>query len=35
MTEKQKMQGVLTQWNRGFGNVIGRDGKEYFCFTLM
>ena len=32
MTEKQKVQGVLTQWNRGFGTIIGRSGKKYFLF---
>ena len=32
MTETRKVQGVLTQWNRGFGSVIGQDGKKYFLF---
>ena len=32
MTETRKVQGVLTQWDRGFGSVIGQGGKKYFLF---
>ena len=33
MTEAQRIQGALTQWDRrGFGAVLGKNGKRYFLF---